>query len=301
MSKAESGARINKARYWWAVLYPENMVPDWESRIGDIVQVPYAYAAHTLDKDSKSEHRKDHVHLILVFGNTTTYKHAMEVFNLLSAPGKKALNTCEACVNIRHCYDYLIHDTETCRKEGKHQYDPDHRVTGNNFDIGAYEALSQAEKAEMSQEIVTLIIGKKITNLADCYIIVMDQFGGDYFQVFQANNAFYERLCRGNYHKYSEMAESEPPQSSEDAHGHENGSQQHENQHIVDTGTYTNQESINDFDSARDTEGHASNTQQHAPTCPFCDSPKIKKAGKTASGQQRYQCKQCGKTSTTML
>lgn len=86
MSKAESGARINKARYWWAVLYPENMVPDWESRIGDIVQVPYAYAAHTLDKDSKSEHRKDHVHLILVFGNTTTYKHAMEVFNLLSAP-----------------------------------------------------------------------------------------------------------------------------------------------------------------------------------------------------------------------
>lgn len=301
MSKAESGARINKARYWWAVLYPENMVPDWESRIGDIVQVPYAYAAHTLDKDSKSEHRKDHVHLILVFGNTTTYKHAMEVFNLLSAPGKKALNTCEACVNIRHCYDYLIHDTETCRKEGKHQYDPDHRVTGNNFDIGAYEALSQAEKAEMSQEIVTLIIGKKITNLADCYIIVMDQFGGDYFQVFQANNAFYERLCRGNYHKYSEMAESEPPQSSEDAHGRENGSQQHENQHIVDTGTYTNQESINDFDSARDTEGHASNTQQHAPTCPFCDSPKIKKAGKTASGQQRYQCKQCGKTSTTML
>lgn len=301
MSKAESGARINKARYWWAVLYPENMVPDWESRIGDIVQVPYAYAAHTLDKDSKSEHRKDHVHLILVFGNTTTYKHAMEVFNLLSAPGKKALNTCEACVNIRHCYDYLIHDTETCRKEGKHQYDPDHRVTGNNFDIGAYEALSQAEKAEMSQEIVTLIIGKKITNLADCYIIVMDQFGGDYFQVFQANNAFYERLCRGNYHKYSEMAESEPPQSSEDAHGYENGSQQHENQHIVDTGTYTNQESINDFDSARDTEGHASNTQQHAPTCPFCDSPKIKKAGKTASGQQRYQCKQCGKTSTTML
>lgn len=270
MSKAESGARINKARYWWAVLYPENMVPDWESRIGDIVQVPYAYAAHTLDKDSKSEHRKDHVHLILVFGNTTTYKHAMEVFNLLSAPGKKALNTCEACVNIRHCYDYLIHDTETCRKEGKHQYDPDHRVTGNNFDIGAYEALSQAEKAEMSQEIVTLIIGKKITNLADCYIIVMDQFGGDYFQVFQANNAFYEEALQG-----------ELPQVFGDGRGasHHNpvrtlmdtktAPSNTENQHIVDTGTYTNQESINDFDSAMDTEGHASNTQQHAPTCPF--------------------------------
>nr|CRY98094.1 hypothetical protein [uncultured prokaryote] len=301
MSKAESGARINKARYWWAVLYPENMVPDWENRIGDIVQVPYAYAAHTLDKDSKSEHRKDHVHLILVFGNTTTYKHAMEVFNLLSAPGKKALNTCEACVNIRHCYDYLIHDTETCRKEGKHQYDPDHRVTGNNFDIGAYEALSQAEKAEMSQEIAALIIGKKITNLADCYIIVMDQFGGDYFQVFQANNAFYDRLCRGNYLKYSEMAESEPPQSGGDAQEHEIGSQHHENHPIRDTEERINRESFNDFDSSRDTEGHVRDTEGHAPTCPFCDSLRIKKKGKTASGQQRYQCIECGKTSTTMF
>lgn len=35
MSKTEN--RINKARYWTAVLYPENMVKDWELLIGDIV------------------------------------------------------------------------------------------------------------------------------------------------------------------------------------------------------------------------------------------------------------------------
>lgn len=32
-------------------------------------------------------------------------------------------------------YDYLIHDTDKCRKLGKHQYDPSERITGNGFDI----------------------------------------------------------------------------------------------------------------------------------------------------------------------
>ena len=40
----------------------------------------------------QSEHRKDHVHLIVAFPNTTTYKHALNVMDLLSAEGKKAIN-----------------------------------------------------------------------------------------------------------------------------------------------------------------------------------------------------------------
>lgn len=149
MAKEEGKTpKIGNARYWWAVLYQENMRPDWREKIDDLLQLPYAYCEHTADKDSKSEHRKDHVHIIVAKSNTTSYKHIMEVFNLLSAPGKKALNTCEACVNIRHCYDYLIHDTDSCRKQGKEQYDPSRRITGNNFDIGAYEQISSAQNMD---------------------------------------------------------------------------------------------------------------------------------------------------------
>ena len=63
------------------------------------------------------------MHLIVAFPNTTTYKHALNVMDLLSAEGKKAINKCEAVVGIRNVYDYLIHDTEDCRKKGKEQYD----------------------------------------------------------------------------------------------------------------------------------------------------------------------------------
>jgi hypothetical protein len=34
-------AKIDKARFWTGVLYPENMRPDWEEVIGDVLQNPY--------------------------------------------------------------------------------------------------------------------------------------------------------------------------------------------------------------------------------------------------------------------
>ena len=73
-----------KARYWWAVLYQENMVDGWRDNIEELLQLPYAYCEHVADVDGKGEHRKDHVHVIIVFGNTTTYKTAMSVLSGLA-------------------------------------------------------------------------------------------------------------------------------------------------------------------------------------------------------------------------
>lgn len=195
---------ITKSRYWVGVLYPENMIEDWQKKIDDIVQVPYAYCIHLADVDSKSEHRKDHVHMILVFNNTTTYNHALKVFDLLSAEGKKSINTCEAVVSIRRMYDYLIHDTDSCRKEEKFLYPKSARITGNNFDIGAFEQLSQAEKNNMCKELADIIVKEGFTNFTDFYAHVVLNFSDEYFEVLKSNNGFLERLTKGNYLKQAE-------------------------------------------------------------------------------------------------
>lgn len=169
-------SKIDKARFWTGVLYPENMREDWKDIIGDTLQYPYAYCQHSQDKDTKSEHRKDHVHLIVAFPNTTTYKHALNVMDLLSAEGKKAINKCEAVIGIRNVYDYLIHDTEDCRKKGKELYAPSERITGNNFDIGAYEQLGTAEKNEMFLEMGEAIREHGFTNYMDFYEYVVDTY-----------------------------------------------------------------------------------------------------------------------------
>lgn len=200
-------SKINKSRYWVGVLYPENMIDNWEFDIGDIIQVPYAYCKHYKDTDTKSEHRKDHVHLILVFSNTTTYNHAFNIFNLLSADGKQALNTIQAVVNIRSMYDYLIHNTETCKRKGKELYKASERICGNNFDIGSYEQLSIAEKNNMCKELCDIIIENGFINFADFYVYVISEFDESYFDILKSYSGFFERLTKANYQKYISFSE----------------------------------------------------------------------------------------------
>lgn len=192
----------SNARFWTAVLYPENMIEEWEIDIGDIVQLPYAYCIHDTDTDSQSEHRKDHVHIILAFPNTTTFNHAKSVFDLLSAPGKSALNTIQRCINIRSAYNYLIHDTETCRKKCKYLYDQSYRITGNNFDIGAYEQLDVSVKNEMLKEMCDMIIKEGFVNFGDFYMHVVTNLEDfNYFDLLKTYSGLFERLTKSNWQK----------------------------------------------------------------------------------------------------
>lgn len=260
-------AQINKARFWTGVLYPENMRADWQYDIGDIVQVPFAYCCHTQDRDSQSEHRKDHVHLILAFPNTTTYNHAMKVFSLLSAEGKTALNTVQAIVSIRNMYDYLIHDTDTCRKKGKELYSPHERITGNNFDIGAFEQLGIVERNEMCRELCNVIIEQQFTNFADFYVFVVSHYeDGNYFDILKSHSGLFERLTKANYqrYEYGSAVAGRPKSVAE------------------------RPKSVAEQPPAIE--------EQPPECCPLCGSINIKKNGKTLQLQQKWLCKDCGKS-----
>lgn len=196
-----NGKKEEKARYWVGILYPENMVDNWQNEIDDLVQVPYAYCVHHGEKDGKGYERKRHVHLILAFSNTTTYSHALSVFNSLSADGKKAINTCQRVINIRNKYDYLIHDTTGARKKKKRLYSPSDRITGNNFDIGAFETLSVADKDKMCRELANAILDQGIINFADFYAFTIAEFDDSYFEIVKLYSGFFERLIRGVYLK----------------------------------------------------------------------------------------------------
>lgn len=198
----------DKARYWCAVLYPENMIPDWQDKIYDLLQLPFAYCIHNLDVDSKSEHRKDHVHMILVFPNTTTYNYAFKIFDKLSLSNRCALNKIEAVASIRGSYDYLIHDTEGCRRSGKHLYNSSDRITGNNFDIGCYEQIGTELQKKMANELSKFILDNQICNYMHFYVAVVTGFPEEYQTIARSYSAHYERLCKGNYLAYVKPYES---------------------------------------------------------------------------------------------
>lgn len=198
-----------KARYWVGVGYPENMRPDWKDVIGEVTQLPYAYCVHDKDVDGDEDDRKEHVHILLAFPNTTTYKSALSVLQELSAPGKKAFNTVQKVNNVRFMYNYLIHDTEDSRKKHKHQYDKTERITGNNFDIGNYEQLSVDEKNSILVELEKLIFSNSYCNYADFYADVLMNYPDEYRQVVRGNSGHFARLTQGIYQHMTGNAKHE--------------------------------------------------------------------------------------------
>lgn len=197
---------VNKSKYWVGVLYNENMVENWQNEIGDLIQLPFCYCIH--DKDTLidgSEERKIHTHLIIVFNNTTTYNHAFSVFSKLNKENHIAINKIENIVNIRNMYDYLIHNTETCKKKGKYLYSKEERKSGNNFDIGNFEQLTTTDRNKIVKELCDFIIENNVINFADFYILCINQFeDSSYFEILRTYSGLFERLTRANYQKYKE-------------------------------------------------------------------------------------------------
>ena len=204
-----SNTRITtKARYWTAVGYVENMIENWQDEIGRLLQYPFVYCVHDKDKQGDGDDRKTHVHIVVAYGNTTTYKSALALFRKLNKEGCEAFNTCEPVANIRYMYDYLIHDTEDSRKKGKYLYDRSERIAGNNFDIGSFEQLSIADKERMAEELEDAVIENKITNYRELYLHVKNNFDGEYKKILRTYSSHFERLCRGNFlHEKSERLE----------------------------------------------------------------------------------------------
>lgn len=201
-------SNINKARFWMGVCYQESMLDSWCEDIGDILQLPYAYCEHTLDVDANSDHRKDHVHIIIAFPNTTTHKHAKEVFNLLSKSFNPCCSTCEAVISIRGAYDYLIHNTESSRLKGKYQYPESARISGNNFDIGSYEQISASDKNRIALELCDFIVDNNITNFADFFLYVRTIEDTNYFEILKTYSGLFERLTKANYLKITWKGDS---------------------------------------------------------------------------------------------
>lgn len=202
-----------KSRYWAAVLYPENMIPDWREKLPDLVEWPFAYCLHYKDKDLKSEHRKDHLHLMVAWSNTTTKKAAFELCDRLSAPGRRCLSTIQSVHNVRRMYDYLLHETEDAKKAGKEVYPKEDRIEGNGFDIGQLEQISTEEKSDAAKEICKFVIDRKIGNLADLYIILTeteDFKDAVYWEAFKQYNSMIDRICKAVWLKEDAASKKKP-------------------------------------------------------------------------------------------
>ena len=192
-----------EAKYWTGLLYPENMIPNWRDKIDDCLEYPFCYIVHDKDllSEDNEEERKVHVHVIVAWPNNTTRKAVCKKLNSLSLAGKKCSPdnrlSPQPIGNVERMYKYIIHDQSIRSAKGKHEYSKEERIEGNNFDIGNYIQISEAERKAIRQALFIDCVNMRFTNYAKFAEYALG-LGDIYFDVMVANGTFFDRVVKGN-------------------------------------------------------------------------------------------------------
>lgn len=171
----------SKKRNWACVIYPESLPENW---LEIITLTGLQVAISPLhDKDLEADGltpKKPHYHLILIYGNPTTYNNVKNLTDKLNAPRPIPLE------QVRGYFRYLTHKDNP----EKYQYDEKDIKTLNGFNILDFVELTTSEVDEISKKLLALIREKSILEYSDFVDYVMNNLSNNDFNV-AINHTFF--------------------------------------------------------------------------------------------------------------
>lgn len=153
-----------KKRNWAFVLYPESAPADWFERLKQSGLMGAISPLHDKDVNADGEPKKAHYHVILVYGNTTTYNNVKSLTDSLNQPIPQALE------QIRGYYRYLTHKDNP----EKYQYSDSDIVTFGGFDISDFVEMTKSEVTKYIKEIHAFVRDNNITEYSDLCDMLID-------------------------------------------------------------------------------------------------------------------------------
>lgn len=175
-----------KKRNWAFVLYPESAPKNWKEMLAQSGVQCAISPLHDRDVNPTGEPKKPHYHVILVYGNPTTYSNVKSLTN-----GRLGQTIPQPLEQVQGYYRYLTHDDNP----EKAQYSKNDIEHLNGFDIREFVELSKSEVIRIKRELLAFIRDNKIYEYADLMELLMD--GGeetaDYFEVASNNTVFFDR------------------------------------------------------------------------------------------------------------
>lgn len=175
-----------KKRNWAFVLYPDSAPSDWREQLRRSGVACAISPLHDRDINPTGEPKKPHYHVILVYGNPTTYNNVKGFTN-----GQLGQTIPQALEQVRGYYNYLTH----ADNPEKAQYSVNEIECINGFDIRDFVELTKSEVIRMKREILDFIRSNEIFEYSDLMEALMDggQETADWFEVASNNTVFFDR------------------------------------------------------------------------------------------------------------
>lgn len=146
-----------KKRNWAFVVYPESLPEDWQ----DILRLSGLQIAvsplHDADLNADESEKKQHYHVIVVYGSPTTFNNVLNFTKKLNGTIPISLE------QVRGYYRYLTHEDNP----EKAQYDKSDIKLFNGFNIADFTDLTKSEVMKLKREILKAIRDNDLTEYCD--------------------------------------------------------------------------------------------------------------------------------------
>ena len=155
---------------------------------------------HDKDLNPDGTPKKPHYHIILIYGNTTTYNNVKAFTN-----GKLGQTIPQPLEQVRGYYRYLTHEDNP----EKVQYSKADIQTINGFNIGDFCELTKSEVVKITRDIVGFIRDNEITEYADLIEHLMDagEQLQDWFEVAISHTLFFKGYIESRRFKHQRQTE----------------------------------------------------------------------------------------------
>lgn len=194
-----------KKRNWAFVLYPESAPADWFDRLKQSGLMGAISPLHDKDVNADGEPKKAHYHVILVYGNTTTFNNVKSLTDSLNQPIPQALE------QIRGYYRYLTHKDNP----EKYQYSDSDIVTFGGFDISDFVEMTKSEVTKYIKEIHAFVRDNNITEYSDLCDMLIDAGLEELYEVAINHTLFVNSYISSRRNKQTLKAKSAKAVSDE--------------------------------------------------------------------------------------
>lgn len=170
-----------KGRHYAFVVYPESAPADWIEQL-QFTGLPFVVSPlHDKDVNPDDTPKKPHYHVIVSWGNTTTFRSARGLCDMLNCPKPQLLKNCNGM------YRYLTH------KDNPEKYQYEELPKTYN---GWVRPLDSSDIANIKEEIWKFIFEYDCNEYATLLFICKTK-GSEYFDVASKHTMFFKSVCDG--------------------------------------------------------------------------------------------------------
>lgn len=188
MAKNVKTTNNEKGRNWTFIVYPESAPENWQDILFETGCKIAISPLHDKDINANGEMKKPHYHIILIYGNSTTFKNIKGLCDKLNSPIPKKV------MGVTGLVRYLTHKDNP----EKAQYNEKDIITLNGFEIEKYDVISISETYEIKKQIINYIIDNHI---GDYIILLKDLMDLNYtwFKIAIDNTILFTNVCNSNW------------------------------------------------------------------------------------------------------